>query len=408
MSIQRSGPKLTGYEWYRSIGSPSKIVAPMVDQSDLAFRLLCRKWGADLAYTQMLNAPIFVQNKIYRWDNLQSIPAEKPVIVQIAGHTPQEMLECAKIIQASVDCAAIDVNLGCPQGIAKRGRYGAYLMEELDLLTEIVSTLANGLEVPVTCKTRIYKGENALERSIRLCETLVNAGASLLTIHGRTRDEKGEWTGAPDWEMIRRIKEHFKDRVPVIANGGIENMDDVEKCLAVTGCDGVMTSEGILENPAIFNRTRDENGNLLCQIDIAREYLQLAREYPCRHIKCPRAHIMKILYRYLQKYTDLRDLATGAQTLQDLEHICDVTRERVDAATDFELFGQRGLTWYTRHANDNHSCAGRVKAIEQKEMMAIRDQKVAEKAWQCFEKDGEGEGEDFMGIFASLGMGSED
>lgn len=81
-------------------------------------------------------------------------------------------------------CDAVDVNLGCPQGIAKRGRYGAFLMEELDLLHEIVSTLVAGLKIPVTCKTRIYKD---FDRSVRLCETLVNAGASMLVIHGRTR-----------------------------------------------------------------------------------------------------------------------------------------------------------------------------------------------------------------------------
>jgi tRNA-dihydrouridine synthase 1 len=81
---------------------------------------------------------------------------------------------------------------GCPQGIAKRGRYGAFLMEELDLLTDIVQTISKDLKVPVTCKTRIYKDFN---RTIRLCETLTNAGASLLTIHGRTREEKKQMIG---------------------------------------------------------------------------------------------------------------------------------------------------------------------------------------------------------------------
>lgn len=97
------------------------------------------------------------------------------------------MLEAARFVEDK--CDAVDINLGCPQDIARRGKYGAYLMEELDLLTEIVSTLSKNLKVPVTCKTRIYKD---FDRTIRLCETLVQAGAKLLTIHGRTREEKVE------------------------------------------------------------------------------------------------------------------------------------------------------------------------------------------------------------------------
>jgi tRNA-dihydrouridine synthase 1 len=111
-------------------------------------------------------------------------------------------------------------------------------MEELELLSKIVRTLSTGLKVPVTCKTRIYK--NDFQRTIKLCETLVDAGASMLTIHGRTREEKGNLVAQADWEMIAKIKAHFAGRVPVIANGGIENMDDVAKCLEATGADGIM------------------------------------------------------------------------------------------------------------------------------------------------------------------------
>jgi len=112
------------------------------------------------------------------------------------------LLQAARLVEDK--CDAVDINLGCPQGIAKRGRYGAYLMEELPLLHDIVSTLAKGLKIPVTCKSRIYKDYDA---TIRLYETLVSAGASMITVHGRTRDEKGQAVAAADWDMIRRIKE---------------------------------------------------------------------------------------------------------------------------------------------------------------------------------------------------------
>lgn len=113
-------------------------------------------------------------------------------------------------------------------------------MEELDLLTDIVSTLSKGLKIPVTCKTRIY---HDFDRSVRLLETLANAGASLLTVHGRTREEKKQQIRACDWSMLKRIKKHFAESdTPIIANGGIATINDVHRCLQSTGCDGVMVS----------------------------------------------------------------------------------------------------------------------------------------------------------------------
>ena len=205
--------------------------------------MLCRSLGAQVVFTQMIHSRNFVESEYFRQQNFKTIEADRPLIVQFNGDDPQTLLAAAKYVEDR--CDAVDINLGCPQGIAKRGHYGAYLMEELDLLADIVRTMSQNLKVPVTCKTRIYK--NDFERSIRLCETLVQAGASMLTIHGRTREEKKQLIADCDWEMIRRIKEHFRGRVPVIANGGIETFEDVQRCLAFTGADGVMSSGEIFE-----------------------------------------------------------------------------------------------------------------------------------------------------------------
>jgi tRNA-dihydrouridine synthase 1 len=138
----------------------------------------------------MYNANSFVNSSEYSEDNFTTCPEDRPLVVQFASHEPEVLLRAAKLVEDK--CDAVDINLGCPQAIAKRGRYGAWLMEELDLLTELVSILAKNLKIPVTCKTRIYKD---FDRSVRLCETLVNAGASMLTIHGRTREQKGQLCG---------------------------------------------------------------------------------------------------------------------------------------------------------------------------------------------------------------------
>lgn len=200
--------------------------------------MLCRSYGAEVVFTQMLHAKSFAESSEFRKINFKTVEGDRPLIVQFNGDDPETILAAAKFVEN--DCDAVDINLGCPQGIAKRGHYGAFLMEELDLLSDIVRTVSKGLKIPVTCKTRIYKDD--FERSIRLCETLVQAGASMLTIHGRTREEKGQLVREADWTMIKRIKEHFRGRVPVIANGGIENLSDVTRCLEYTGVDGVMSS----------------------------------------------------------------------------------------------------------------------------------------------------------------------
>jgi len=400
--------KLTGFEWFQSIGSPKYIVAPMVDQSELAYRMLTRRHGATLVYTQMFNSNNFAHDASYRRSNFDTCHGDRPLIVQFCGHDPEKLLASALHVQDH--CDAVDINLGCPQAIAKRGRYGAFLMEELELLTSMVSILAKNLKIPVTCKTRIY---HDFERSVRLCETLVSAGASLLTIHGRTREEKGQAVRECNWETLRRLKEHFKGRVPIIANGGIHDMDDVERCLATTGCDGVMTSEGILENPTLFARnikyedascssesnTDEENApaeerveaegglpdaekipvKFMTQLDIAEEYLDLCSIYPTWHFRTMRSHMQKFLHRYLQKHTNIRDMVSVSISVIEFRECLAKIKEVLDEEAlalpeaDVEDTDVKALKlsvveqtyantgWYMRHrTGEAHLHSGRV------------------------------------------------
>jgi tRNA-dihydrouridine synthase 1 len=366
-----TAPNSRHFAFFRKLGNPRKVVAPMVDQSDLAFRTLTRRYGADLCFTQMFNANSMVNALDYMEENFQTTPEDRPLIAQIAGyahtlylhvyvfiyvdkcfhllcrHDPDVMLRAALMLQDH--CDAIDINLGCPQGIAKRGRYGAFLMEELGLLDAIVRRLSQGLRVPVTCKTRIYKGPDGFDRSVRLCETLINAGASMLTIHGRTREEKGHQVGPADWETIRRLRERFIG-VPIIANGGIETSEDITSCLETTGCAAVMSSEGVLEDPQIFaarasNSSSSEQGMRKSQFDITEEYLALCRQYPPRGFKAVRSHVMKFLFRYFEIHEDLRQAAGDAHSLEDLEDLVRQLREHAFQRGD-EAYP---VSWYNRH-----------------------------------------------------------
>lgn len=292
---------------------PLRILAPMVDQSELPFRMLTRRFGADLCYTPMIHARMTLESVGYLDKNFSTSPDDRPVVAQFCGNDPAILLAAAKRVQDRVD--AIDLNMGCPQGIAKRGAYGAFLLPvepeteaaKTALLVRIVSTLHAGLTVPVTCKIRVL---GSFEATLRLVLALQGAGCAVLTIHGRQRSCIKERVGPTDWETIARVKAHPSVTVPIIANGGLGSYEDIETCGAAAGVDGVMTSEGVLENPGLMsNRVRTDpghEGEVCDSFDMALQYIELARAYPGADTGCVRAHLIKMLFGPLRTFTDLR------------------------------------------------------------------------------------------------------
>lgn len=312
---------LRGFDFFRAMGSPTTICAPMVDASELAFRMLVRRYGAQLAYTPMLHSGQALKARTYLRDNFTTCPGDRPLIAQFCGNDPATLLEAARLVQDRVD--AVDLNLGCPQGIARKGHYGAFLLEETDLLVRIVSTLSAGLRVPVTCKIRRLPCD---ERTIALVLALQGAGCSLITIHGRQRDNMKNTITAVDWDIIRLIKAHPAVTIPVVANGGIADAADVQACLSYTGADGVMSSEALLENPALFS------GRRIRATDLAREYLALAMEHSAE-LGCAKGHLMKILFGVLSSapFHDLRAALAGPKrSLEDFQPVLDEIIQRYE------------------------------------------------------------------------------
>lgn len=232
--------------------SPIKItdwgglaLAPMVDQSELPFRLLCKKYGATVTWTPMMHAALFVKDATYRKENLSTSPDDRPLVVQFCANDSETFLSAAKMVESIAD--AVDLNLGCPQGIARKGHYGAFLQDEWSLIEQIVSKASSSLTIPVCCKIRIFP---SVDKTVSYARMLVKAGASFLTVHGRTREQKGALTGIADWSQIAAVKAAVN--VPVYANGNIQFKHDIPLCLQATRADGVMSAEGILYNPALF------------------------------------------------------------------------------------------------------------------------------------------------------------
>jgi len=173
-------------------------------------------------------------------------------------------------------------------------------LSELDLLADIVTTLSQNLKIPVTCKIRVLPKE---QDTLKLALLLQNSGCQILTVHGRTKEQKKDKTGPNNFDIIKKIKETLK--IPVFSNGGIENLKDVKKCLEYTGVDGVMVSEAILGNPALFVGIEPD------PMIISREYLLLTKQYP-HGLKAVRPHLYKFLHRELTYHTELRDFLAEA------------------------------------------------------------------------------------------------
>ncbi|KAG0174154.1 hypothetical protein DFQ28_001110 [Apophysomyces sp. BC1034] len=306
--------KLTGYEFYEKVlGNPRFIVAPMVDQSEQAWRILSRRYDAQLCFTPMYHAKLFsdpTHGHKYREEQWSTDKDDRPLIVQFCANDPEYLLRAAKLVEN--DCDAVDINLGCPQGIAKRGRYGSFLQDEWDLIKNLVSTLHKELVVPVTVKIRVFA---TIEKTVEYAKMIEAAGAQMLTVHGRLREQKGHKTGLADWDKIKAVKEAVK--IPVVANGNILYHDDIQRCLDHTGADGVMSAEGSLYNPAIFAK-RDMPPTTW---EMAQEYLEI-----CRDI-CPtkpgpiKAHLFKILRPSLPHHVELRNRLGKSSTFEEMWEI---------------------------------------------------------------------------------------
>jgi tRNA-dihydrouridine synthase 1 len=226
-------------------------------------------------------------------------------------------------------CDAVDLNLGCPQGIAKKGFYGSFLQDEWDLIYDMLSTLHINLHIPVCAKIRVFEDK---QKTLAYAKHVCSTGISILTVHGRTRDMKGQWTGLADWDIIRAIREAIPREVVMFANGNIQFHGDLERCLAVTGVDGIMSAEGHLHNPAIFLDPSESLERRNPRIDhLAREYMEIVRELkdPLSDVVV-KAHLFAIFRVAINEHTDIRSFLGTARGWDDWEKTIEMFEERIE------------------------------------------------------------------------------
>jgi tRNA-dihydrouridine synthase 1 len=172
---------------------------------------------------------------------------DRPLFVQFCANEPEDLFHAAQIVAPY--CDAVDLNLGCPQGIARKGKYGAFLQEDWERIYNLIRRCHEGLDVPITAKMRILATK---EKTLDYARMILSAGANVLTVHGRTREQKGRVQGVADWDMIRFLRDNLPPETVMFANGNIRCYDDIQKCIDYTGVDAVMSAEGNLRNPAVF------------------------------------------------------------------------------------------------------------------------------------------------------------
>lgn len=297
---------LKGFKLYREVlNDPKYVVAPMVDASELAWRMLARKYGAQLCYTPMWHSGVFVRDEKYRKSALETCPEDRPLIVQFCANNPETFKKAVELTLCSIQCDAIDLNLGCPQVIAKRGHFGSFLQDEWDLISKLISVIHDNFDIPITCKMRVF---DDVQKTVDYAKMMESAGCQILAVHGRTREQKGALTGLADWDKIKAVVENVK--IPVIANGNVQYFRDVQRCIDYTGVSGVMSAEGHLCNPALFADLQPANWQM------AIEYLDLVNKYPCP-LSYARGHMFKLLHFVLQikENSGIRDIVARGQSL---------------------------------------------------------------------------------------------
>lgn len=317
------------------LGERPVLLAPMEDVTDPAFRLMCKRFGADMVYTEFVSADALIRSVSKTEQKLNISDEERPVAIQIYGRDTATMVEAAQIVeQARPDI--LDLNFGCPvKRVAGKGA-GAGMLQNIPLMLEITRSVVDAVKIPVTVKTRL--GWDADHKIIvSLAEQLQDCGISALTIHGRTRAQM--YTGEADWTLIGEVKKNPRMHIPIIGNGDITTPQRARECFEQYGVDAIMIGRASFGRPWIFKEVKHylETGEELPALtpqwcmDVLRQEVEdsvnlLDERRGILHV---RRHLAASpVFKGLPNFRDTRIAMLRAETKDELYRIFDDIRQR--------------------------------------------------------------------------------
>ena len=234
------------------LGEKPVLLAPMEDVTDPAFRMLCKRFGADMVYTEFVSSDALIREVNSTMRKLEICDEERPVAIQIYGKDTEAMVGAAKMVEAAHP-DILDINFGCPvKKVAGKGG-GAGMLQNIPKMLEITRAIVDAVSIPVTVKTRLgWNDESKI--IVELAEQLQDCGIQALTIHGRTRAQM--YTGQANWTLIGEVKKNPRMHIPVIGNGDITSPERAKECFDLYGVDAIMIGRGSFGRPWIFEEVK--------------------------------------------------------------------------------------------------------------------------------------------------------
>lgn len=312
------------------------FLAPMEDVTDIGFRMLCKRFGASMVYTEFVSADAVVRSIKSTLNKMQLDEAERPVGIQIYGRDVASMVEAARIVEEWKP-DVIDINFGCPvKKVAGKGA-GSGLLRNIPLMLDITREVVRAVRVPVTVKTRLgWDAESIVMPD--LAEQLQDCGIQALTIHGRTRAQM--YTGQADWTLIGEVKRNPRIHIPIIGNGDITTAEEAAQAFEQYGVDAVMIGRATFGCPWLFKEVNDRLHPDTAQppltvddkIDILKEQLRINVERidELRGILHTRRHLAASpIFKGVPDFKQTRIAMLRATTVAELTDILEQCREKL-------------------------------------------------------------------------------
>lgn len=326
------------------LGEKPLFLAPMEDVTDIGFRMLCKRFGAAMVYTEFVSAEALVRNIKSTINKLSIADSERPVGIQIYGRDVESMVEAAKIVE-QVSPDVIDLNFGCPvKKVASKGA-GSGMLRNIPLMLEITKEVVKAVKTPVTVKTRLgWDSENLVITT--LAEQLQDCGIEALTIHGRTRAQM--YTGNADWSLIKEVKDNPRIHIPIIGNGDITTAEEAKMAFEQYGVDAVMVGRATFGRPWVFKEMNelikgiDGSSTALTiddKIEILKEQLEINVEKidEYRGILHTRRHLASSpIFKGIPDFKQTRIAMLRANTVDELNSILEDCRVRLKSIESAE------------------------------------------------------------------------